>query len=101
MTAARNSIIDQLRGLLGDDGVREEDQAGLPRIIVKPRDTGQVSGVLKLCNDAGQALVPIGGRTGLVGGLTPTAGEIGLSLERMAAIEEVDTDNRTMTVQAG
>jgi FAD/FMN-containing dehydrogenase len=99
--AAQSSIIDQLRGLLGDDGVREEDQPGLPRIIVKPRDTGQVSGVLKLCNDAGQALVPIGGRTGLVSGLVPTAGEIGLSMERMAAIEEVDTDNRTMTVQAG
>ena len=30
-----------------------------------------------------------------------TASEIGLSLERMNAIEEIDPDNRTMTVQAG
>ena len=29
-----------------------------------------------------------------------TDSEIGLSLERMNAIEEIDTDNRTMTVQA-
>ena len=99
--AATTSLLDQVRGLLGDDGVREEDQPGLPSIILKPRDTAQVSGVLKLCNEAGQALVPIGGRTGLVNGLVPTAGEIGLSMERMAAVEEIDSDNRTMTVQAG
>ena len=96
--AATTSLLDQV---LGDDGVREEDQPGLPSIILKPRDTEQVSGVLKLCNEAGQALVPIGGRTGLVNGLVPTAGEIGLSMERMAAVEEIDSDNRTMTVQAG
>jgi FAD/FMN-containing dehydrogenase len=99
--AAKTSLLDQLRGLLGDDGVREEDQPGLPGIILKPRDTAQVSGILNLCSEAGQALVPIGGRTGLVNGLVPTANEMGLSMERMAAIEEIDTDNRTMTVQAG
>ncbi len=99
--AAQTPVLDQLRGLLGDDGVREEAQPGLPQFILKPRSTEQVAGVLKLCSEAGQALVPIGGRTGLVDGLAPTGGELGLSLERMAAIEEIDTDNRTMTVQAG
>ncbi len=99
--AATTSLLDQLRGLLGDDGVRDEDHPGLPQVVLKPRDTAQVAGILKLCNEAGQALVPIGGRTGLVDGLAPTSGELGLSLERMSAVEEIDADNRTMTVQAG
>ena len=45
--------------------------------------------------------MPLGGKTGLANGHFQTASEIGLSLERMHAIEEIDTYNRTMTVQAG
>jgi FAD/FMN-containing dehydrogenase len=45
--------------------------------------------------------VPIGGRTGLANGHVKTGGELGLSLERLNVIEEIDTENRTMTVQAG
>jgi FAD/FMN-containing dehydrogenase len=95
------NLLSSLRQVLGDDGVREQPDAQLPDIILKPSDSGQVATLLKLCNDAAQPLIPIGGRTGLVGGLQQTGNELGLSLERMTAIEEIDRENRTMTVQAG
>ncbi|HUJ04091.1 MAG TPA: FAD-binding oxidoreductase, partial [Rhizomicrobium sp.] len=46
------------------------------------------------------AVVPWGGRTGLVEG-TLADGAIALSLERMNAILDIDTDGATMTVEAG
>jgi FAD/FMN-containing dehydrogenase len=94
-------VVEQLCQLLGDSGVRTEPDDFLPDIIVKPSSTDEVAGILKICSAAGQALVPIGGKSGLANGHHQTDGEIGLSLERMNAIEEIDTDNRTMTVQAG
>ena len=57
--------------------------------------------MLKLCHAAGQALVPIGGNTGLVDGTIASADEILLSLERMHEIESIDTAGQTITVQAG
>jgi len=94
-------VVQQLRQLLGEKGVREQPDAVMPQIILLPRNTDEVSGILKVCSAAGQPVVPLGGRTGLANGHFRTAGELGLSLERMNAIEEIDTHNRTMTVQAG
>jgi FAD/FMN-containing dehydrogenase len=56
---------------------------------------------LKLCHAVGQTVVTHGGLTGLVGGARASADDIVLSLERMNAIEAVDTINRTLTVGAG
>lgn len=94
-------VLQQLRQLLGDKGVRAQPDAVLPDVILLPQSTDQVSAILRICSAAGQALVPLGGKTGMANGHFRTASEIGLSLERMNAIEEIDTSNRTMTVQAG
>lgn len=69
--------------------------------IARPANTGEVSRVLAACNDAGQPVVPMGGLTGLVQGSVAGPGEIGLSLERMNRIEEVDALGRTLRVEAG
>ncbi|MGD1071006.1 MAG: FAD-binding oxidoreductase [Bryobacteraceae bacterium] len=69
--------------------------------IVRPRSTAEVSGVLRLCHEARQPVVPHGGLTGLVEGSHSEAHEIVLSLELMNRIEEVDESGLTMTVQAG
>lgn len=95
------------RGLLVGDQVSERSDSWPPvggcraRALVRPSDTGQVASVLRLCHAAGQAVVTHGGLTGLVGGGKASPGDIVLSLERMTAIEPVDTANRTVTVQAG
>jgi FAD/FMN-containing dehydrogenase len=56
--------------------------------------------VVRACAEAGVALVPQGGNTGLVGGGVPQ-GEVVLSLARLDRIRELDAVNATMTVEAG
>jgi FAD/FMN-containing dehydrogenase len=69
--------------------------------IVRPRTTAEVSRILATCHEAGQAVVPHGGLTGLVEGSRAQADEIALSLELMNRIEDLDESGLTMTVQAG
>lgn len=69
--------------------------------IIRPTNTEEVSGVLKLCHAADQGVVTHGGLTGLVGGARAGKDDIALSLERMNGIEPVDKVNRTVTVDAG
>ncbi len=101
MSDPNPEVVEQLRQLLGEKGVRTQPDLVMPDIVLKPDSTDQVSAILKICSAAGQALVPLGGKTGLANGHFQTGSELGLSLERMNAIEEVDTANRTMTGQAG
>lgn len=72
-----------------------------PLAVIRPRTVGDVSTALRLCHQAGIAVVPQGGLTGLAGGATPQAGQVVLSLERLRGIEEIDRDSATMTVLAG
>uniref|UniRef100_UPI001784D072 FAD-binding protein n=1 Tax=Mesorhizobium mediterraneum TaxID=43617 RepID=UPI001784D072 len=39
----------------------------LPEFVLRPRTAGEVSDILRLCNEARQRLVVQGGRTGLAG----------------------------------
>lgn len=72
-----------------------------PFLVALPRTTEQVSQILKICNDAGQPVVPQGGMSGLAGGAVPKEDEVVISLNRMNAIEEIDLEASVMTVQAG
>ncbi len=69
--------------------------------VVYPGDTDEVSAILKLCNEAGQPVVVIGGNTGTVQGQHSAQDEIVLCMDRMNRVEGVDTLNSTITVQAG
>jgi FAD/FMN-containing dehydrogenase len=69
--------------------------------IVRPRNTAEVSAVLRLCHEAGQPVVPHGGLTGLVEGGHADRHELVVSLELMNGIEEVDENGPSMTVEAG
>jgi FAD/FMN-containing dehydrogenase len=72
-----------------------------PSLLVRPRTTDEVSRFMKLAFAHGVAVVPSGGRTGLAGGAVAEHGEVVLSLERMRALEKVDTLAMTVRVQAG
>ena len=67
--------------------------------VVRPRTASEVAAVLRACADAGVAVVPQGGNTGLVGGSTPRDGAVVLSMRRFAELGEVDL--RAMQVTAG
>jgi FAD/FMN-containing dehydrogenase len=103
-------LLEELRETLGTGSVltAPDTQAiggvwgrlGTPVALVRPRTTAEVSQILRAAHDAGQTVVPWGGRTGLVDGCH-AEGALALSLERMTVIEEIDPDNATMRVQAG
>ena len=56
---------------------------------------------MALCHAEGQSVIPVGGNTGLVQGTNATPDDLMISTERMTAIEDIDPDGATMTVQAG
>ncbi|MCK9513652.1 MAG: FAD-binding oxidoreductase [Pigmentiphaga sp.] len=71
--------------------------------VVRPGDTEQVAQVVRLCLQHGAPVVPLGGNTGLVAGGTPddSGRAVVVSLARLNRIRQVDTDNDTLTVEAG
>ena len=71
--------------------------------VVRPALTEEVAAVVRHCAQAGVAIVPQGGNTGLSGGSVPsgTRREIVLSLARLNRIRALDPLNDTITVEAG
>ena len=108
-------LLDTLRALVGpahvitdgDLSAWEQDWRrrvrGKALAVVRPANTQEVAAVVQACAAAGAAIVPQGGNTGLAVGSTPddSGTQIVLSLTRMNAVRSVDTDNLTMTVEAG
>lgn len=76
---------------------------GAAALVVKPSSTQQVADVVRACRRDRIPLVPQGGNTGLCGGAIPDASgaSVVVSLERMRAIRDIDTENASMTVEAG
>jgi FAD/FMN-containing dehydrogenase len=72
-----------------------------PVALVRARSTAEVATVLRICDAHRHPVVPQAGLTGLTGGATPMADCVVLSVERMDAIEALDPDGSTITVQAG
>jgi FAD/FMN-containing dehydrogenase len=107
-----DQLLADLRALVGDWGVvtgeplrsRLYDEAAgevRAQVLVRPRDTAQVSAVLRLCNSRGQTVVTHGGLTGLVYGCAARPEDLIVSLEAFTRIENVDVPGRTMRVEAG
>ena len=110
---ATDNLLSSLTALLGPGGVltgddvRSRSTGWISRepmeaaAIVRPRGTAEVSLVLRKCHEAGQPVVAQGGLTGLVEGARACSNEIGLSLELMNRIEDIDESGLTLTVEAG
>ena len=107
-----DQLIADLRARVGDWGVvtgeplrarTYDEQAGEVRaeVLVRPRDTAQVSAVLRLCHSRGQPVVTHGGLSGLVYGCAARPQDVIVSLEAMNRIESVDVPGRTLRVEAG
>ncbi len=76
---------------------------GRARAVVKPASSAEAAAVVLACREAGAAIVPQGGNTGLVGGNVPFehGGEVVVSTARMNRIRDLDPVNLTATVEAG
>lgn len=75
--------------------------AGTASGVARPGTRGEVSEVLAICNRYKIACVPQGGRTGLVGGGVPHAGEVVISLQRLGSISTAEIGSGILTVGAG
>src|SRR5271156_661394 len=106
-------ILSRLRAVLGEGGwstaperlapklVEWRDRwSGTTPLLALPRTTAEAAAVVGLCAEAGVAITPQGGNTGLVGGQIPQ-GEILLSTERMRAIRDLDPMDDVIVVEAG
>ena len=111
----QHALIDQLKTIVGSTYVLVEGDLsayeldwrkrsrGKALAVVRPASTLEVAAVVKACAASGVSIVTQGGNTGLVGGSIPdeTGQQVVLSLGRMNAVRSIDTDNMTMTVDAG
>jgi FAD/FMN-containing dehydrogenase len=108
------SLLDALRKAVGDAHVLTDPDVvagqtrdwtgrfeGTTPAVVRAGTVAEIAAVLRSCADAGTAVVPQGGNTGLVGGSVPLHGEIVLDLRRFDALGPVDTRAGQTTAGAG
>ena len=109
------TLLSELQSLLGPSHVLTGADAdgyvqdwrrryrGAALAAVRPGSTDEVAGVVRLCLRHGVPVVPQGGNTGLCGGATPDASgsAVVLSTARLNRVRALDTDNDTITVEAG
>jgi len=89
-----NDVANRKSGIWIDEGIKA-------KAIVRPKNTEELSKVLKICNEKKQPVVPHGGLTGLAEGAITLEGQIAISTERLNEIETIDTVGRTITLGAG
>ena len=105
-------IISQLKEIVGqnyiftDEETRKnyghdetEDYNFPPAVLIKPANTAEISSILKLANLNLIPVTPIGGQTGLSGGALSIHQGIGLAMERLNKIIEIDENNLQVTVE--
>lgn len=92
------SYLDLLRRRAGD-------VADAPDAVVAPATHEEVERVLRVCAAHAVAVVPFGGGTSVVGGVTPLRGQqvavVALAFDRMADLVGVDEDSCLATVGPG
>lgn len=112
-TVAPEDLVQQLTAALGADSVSTEDgrlgllsrdvyaQGGRPLAAVRPGTVAALQAAVRLCAQAGVAMVPRGGGASYTDGyLLPTGGHVLFDTGALDGIE-IDTVNAVVTVGAG
>jgi len=110
---SEHDLIERLRQLSGPNGWLDDDQSVAPYTeetrglwhghcigVARPENTAQLAKIMAFCQQSGIPVTPQSGNSGLVGGGVPKGGIV-LSLNRMQKIRALDTENNTITVDAG
>ena len=74
---------------------------GAPNYVVKPKNSGEVSGVIKFCNENSIPVVPCSSRVHFYGATIPKEGGVVIDMSRMDHVLEIDPDNRRVRFEAG
>src|ERR1700674_2385623 len=107
------NVLTRLKEVLGPRGWSDDPDRLAPKLVewrdrwrghtpllALPGSTAQVAAVIGICAEAGVAVTPQGGNTGLVGGQIPQ-GEILLSTDRLRAVRDIDRLDDVMVAEAG
>ena len=87
-------VTSRAAGIWRSDGIKAQ-------ILVRPRNTEEVSRAMAVCYAHEQPVIAHGGLTGLVQSAITTKEDVVISLERMNTIEEIHPLERTAVVQSG
>jgi glycolate oxidase len=109
-----NQIRKQLFDIVGENYYKDDPEAlithsydgtpmlqSMPDGVIYPKDTNQVSAIMKVLNQHRIPVIGRGSGTNLCGGTVPVEGGVIMVMHRMNAILEVDLLNLTATVQPG
>ncbi|CAG9814443.1 unnamed protein product [Phaedon cochleariae] len=113
-----NHLLDEhvkyFRSLLGDNRVVMDlsdlekynvdwflQVRGCSSVVLKPKNSEEVSRILSFCNKERLAVCPQGGNTNVVGAAVPVFDEIIISTELMNDIISMDDNSGILTCQAG
>src|SRR5437762_7959171 len=112
--ARRGEIVRDLSAIVPGEGVisaeremRPYESDGLtayrqlPFVVVLPETTGQISRVLRYCEEHAIKVVPRGAGTSLSGGALPLSDGVLLGMAKFHRILEIDYENRCAVVQPG
>ncbi|MBA2425494.1 MAG: FAD-binding oxidoreductase, partial [Actinobacteria bacterium] len=117
--ALSDPIVDELKGIVGDEGVLTNKSSLynrtrvpapfpvhrwgelIPDAVVLPRSAEEVAEVVKLANAHRIPVVARAGGTGLADGAVPLRGGIIVDVKLMNKIHELDLVDRTVTVGPG
>jgi alkyldihydroxyacetonephosphate synthase len=85
--------------------IRRGDGSHAPDVVVFPGSPEEVQRVVEVCSEHEIALVPFGGGTSVVGGVSALRGRfaaaVTLDLRRLTAVPAIDPVSRVATLQAG
>jgi FAD/FMN-containing dehydrogenase len=108
-----SAVIDRLKAVVGEGGWSQDADRLAPKlvewrdrwsgttpILLLPKTVEEVSAVVAICAETKTPITPQGGNTGLVGGQIPQ-GEVLLSLEKVAAVREVNVEDDVIVAEAG
>jgi glycolate oxidase len=113
--SSTDHLVARLRTALGDKAVLDDPDvldahrndhatfctAGVPRVLVRPSSTAEVSEVLRAASAFGVPVVTQGARTGLSGAANALDGCVLLSTARMDQILEISVEDQVAVVQPG
>jgi FAD/FMN-containing dehydrogenase len=107
----RSAIVQDVEELAVRNTDWTRQYRGNATLLLKPRTVQQISHIMQHCQEQHLAVVPQGGRTGLVGGSVPVVAvahhsdcceqQIILSLERLNSIVHFDPHAGILSCQAG
>ncbi|HWL22938.1 MAG TPA: FAD-linked oxidase C-terminal domain-containing protein [Ureibacillus sp.] len=107
-------IIQLFKNIVGDKNVKHSNAQllaysydatanfqALPDCVVSPRNTEEVSSIVKICNEYKIPIVPRGSGSNLAAGTVPNYGGVVLLFNHMNKLVDFDKENLTITVQPG